>query len=409
MNVLYLIHRYPPATGGSERFTQAMAQRLVAGGHRATVYTSNLLDIEGFWTRGGRTLAAGTENDQGVVVRRFQPRVLPLQGIVSRVLGAAPWAPVGLALGAPGLLLPGLYGAVRRGGPYDLVHASAYPSLMYLGQVAARRSGARLVVMPCTHDNAEDDGFAAPWSQAQRLARIYRQADAVIALTEREGNKVVASGISAERIHVTGAGIEPQAALGADGRRFRQRCQVPPASPVVTFLGHKTAGKGALCILDVSENMISAGSPAWFVLAGSTTPDFTRRYKALPSGIRKRVLNMELSEREKHDLLAASDMLLLPSRDDSFGIVLLEAWLHGKPVIGARAGGIPDVIEGGETGLLVPFGNADALEQGITWLLENSVAAAQMGALGRERTLRRWTWDAVYDRVRTVYEQCLTD
>jgi glycosyltransferase involved in cell wall biosynthesis len=184
---------------------------------------------------------------------------------------------------------------------------------------------------------------------------------------------------------------------------------VPADSPVVTFLGHKTAGKGALCILDVGERMIAAGWPGWFVLAGSPTPAYEQRYKTLPVGVQKRVLDLELSEREKHDVLVASSLLLLPSRDDSFGIVLLEAWLHGKPVIGARAGGIPDVIEEGETGLLVPYGDADALQQAILWILEHTAVAAHMGALGRERTLQRWTWDAVYDRVRAVYERCLGD
>ena len=52
-----------------------------------------------------------------------------------------------------------------------------------------------------------------------------------------------------------------------------------------------------------------------------------------------------LDEGEKHAILEASTMLLLPSHSDSFGIVILEAWAHGKPVIGARAGGIPGVID----------------------------------------------------------------
>jgi len=93
-----------------------------------------------------------------------------------------------------------------------------------------------------------------------------------------------------------------------------------------------------------------------------------------------------------------------PSQDDSFGIVLLEAWLHGRPVVGARAGGIPEVITDGQTGLLVPFGDAAALVDAISWLLDHPAEAAEMGAAGRATTLQRWTWDAVYRRVVTAYE-----
>ncbi|MFN8515884.1 MAG: glycosyltransferase [Chloroflexia bacterium] len=59
-------------------------------------------------------------------------------------------------------------------------------------------------------------------------------------------------------------------------------------------------------------------------------------------------------------MLAAASIFALPSRTDSFGITFLEAWCNGVPVIGARAGSIPDVIDDGEDELLVPFGDVPA-------------------------------------------------
>ena len=59
----------------------------------------------------------------------------------------------------------------------------------------------------------------------------------------------------------------------------------------------------------------------------------------------------------KQDMLAATDLFVLPSRVDSFGIVYLEAWAYGLPVIGCRAGGVPDVIDDGQDGLLVNYGD----------------------------------------------------
>jgi glycosyltransferase involved in cell wall biosynthesis len=405
MNLLFLIHRYPPAQGGSERYVQEMARRLVADGHEVRVYTSDLLEVEGFWHRGGKRLAAGREEDAGVEIHRFPVRVLPLHGIVSRALGLVPWAPIGLTLAPPGLVLPDLWRAVRAGGEFDLVHASAYPSLLYLGAVAARRAGARLVLMPCTHAAVKGTEAKRHTLLSRRVLGLHRQSDAMIALTERERQFLQRAGVPASRVHVTGAGVDPHAGKGAQGDRFREQFGLPPKSPVMTFVGHKTAGKGALYLLEACQILLDERPDLTFVLVGEPTPQFSQRYQALPSTVRSRVLDLRLSEQEKHDLLAASSALVLPSRDDSFGIVLLEAWLHGKPVVGANAGGIPDVIQEGETGLLVPYGDADSLAQAISWLLDHPAEAAQMGARGRERTLARWTWDAVYERVWAVYRQ----
>jgi len=111
-----------------------------------------------------------------------------------------------------------------------------------------------------------------------------------------------------------------------------------------------------------------------------------------------------ISEEDKRDLLAACDVLVLPSRTDSFGIVFLEAWLYGKPVIGARAGGIPCVINDGEDGLLVPFGDTAALAKGIGLLLADRTLAARLGENGRRKTLGEMTWASKYALVREVYE-----
>jgi len=413
MNVLFLIHRYPApdlAVGGSERFVQAMARRLVAEGHRAVVFTSDVQEMEGFWRqgRGGPRLKGappGVSRDRdGVEVHRFKARVLPGHGVVSRLLSRVPWSPVGLTMAPPGLVLPGMWRAVRAAAGFDLVHASAYPSLIYLGAVAARRSGARLVAMPCAHPGSSDRDSRRRYFLGPRMAELYRQAAAIIALTGLEKQVLASAGVARERIFVTGAGVDPAAAEGADGSHFRQGFGLPADVPVVAFVGHKTAGKGALHLLEAAQKLFVARPELIVAVVGEPAPEFTRRYEALPQPARARILDLRLSEAEKHDLLAASSLFVLPSQDDSFGIVLLEAWLHGRPVVGARAGGIPEVIAGGQGGLLVPFGDIAALVEAIAWLLDHPVEAAEMGAAGQAATLQRWTWDAVYGRVMAAYE-----
>lgn len=403
MNVLFLIHRYPPAQGGSERYVREMGLRLACHGHAATVWTSTLIDVEGFWERGRPAVGEGIQDDDGVRVHRFLPQVLPLHGLISRAVGLVPWAPASLGLAPPGLIMPTLWRAVRAARDFDVIHAAAYPSLMYLGASAARRSGAKLVLMPCSHPGVGSAEHVAARLPRQ-LVTLYRRADSIVALTCRERDMLVQAGISEGRIAVTGAGVDPAACEGADGARFRRAHGLSGRTPVLAFIGHKTAGKGALHLLDACRTLLACRHDLVVAMTGSATDAFERAYRALPETARRRVLNLSLSEQEKHDMLAASSALVLPSRDDSFGIVLLEAWLHSRPVIGAHAGGIPAVIDDGVTGLLVPYGDVPAIIRAVDRLLDHPEEAAHMGALGREQVLARHTWDDVYRRLAPVYE-----
>jgi phosphatidylinositol alpha-1,6-mannosyltransferase len=82
---------------------------------------------------------------------------------------------------------------------------------------------------------------------------------------------------------------------------------------------------------------------------------------------------------------ANCDVFALPSSGEGFGMVFLEAMAYGKPVIGGAHGGIPDLVEDGKTGLLVPHGDVQRLAQAIELILGDSSRAAQMGARGRDR------------------------
>jgi glycosyltransferase involved in cell wall biosynthesis len=87
--------------------------------------------------------------------------------------------------------------------------------------------------------------------------------------------------------------------------------------------------------------------------------------------------------------------------------VILEAWSHGKPVIGANAGGLADLITEEETGLLVPFGDSFALADGIERLLTDESLASRLGLNGHRAVVERYTWDHTYRRLLGIYESVL--
>jgi glycosyltransferase involved in cell wall biosynthesis len=96
----------------------------------------------------------------------------------------------------------------------------------------------------------------------------------------------------------------------------------------------------------------------------------------------------------------------MPSRHETFGLGYLEAWLHGKPVIGGDIPALRDVIDHERDGLLVLQRPAD-VARAILRLLDDPDAARAMGEHGRLKVAERWHWDAVMDRVETAYAVAL--
>jgi phosphatidylinositol alpha-1,6-mannosyltransferase len=89
---------------------------------------------------------------------------------------------------------------------------------------------------------------------------------------------------------------------------------------------------------------------------------------------------------------ANCSVFALPSRGEGFGMVFLEAMAHGKPVIGGAHGGIPDIVEDGVTGLLVPHGNAELLTQALASVFSNPERATQMGLRGKDRVASKFSF-----------------
>src|SRR5262249_5652287 len=157
------------------------------------------------------------------------------------------------------------------------------------------------------------------------------------------------------RMVPAGAGVDPETSNGGVGARFRARHAVD--GPIVASLGAMHFDKGTPHVVEAMERLWARGADATLVLAGSAMDSFAGFLASRPRSTPQRVkLLGYVDDQEKRDLLAAADVFAMPSRTDSFGIVFLEAWLNGCPVVAADAGGVPDVVEPERGGLVVPFG-----------------------------------------------------
>jgi glycosyltransferase involved in cell wall biosynthesis len=109
-----------------------------------------------------------------------------------------------------------------------------------------------------------------------------------------------------------------------------------------------------------------------------------------------------LSDADKRDFYAGLDVFALPSRSDSFGLVLLEAWVNGVPTLAYRAGGVAGVIRDGEDGLLVKCGDVEGLAAALGRLAGDATLRRRLGAAGRERTRIEFCWPAKLRLVRDM-------
>jgi glycosyltransferase involved in cell wall biosynthesis len=103
-----------------------------------------------------------------------------------------------------------------------------------------------------------------------------------------------------------------------------------------------------------------------------------------------------------------SAIVVVPSMGEGFGMVALEAMERGRPVIAAEIGGLGELVEAGVTGLLVPPGEAQPLEEAIVELAGDLDLAARMGAAGRLRALEQFLQERCTDRTELLYEDALT-
>jgi len=428
LKVLLSTPTYVPFVGGARTFVENMGCRLAADGNHVTVLTTNARRVSDFWqpsTSEAPSLPAHEVLD-GVVVERLQlihPWPAPYRfGLLRR---AGLWLhlcrlPAGLVRPAQQHLsrwmppLRGLSNALRQWGPeVDLIHAddSSWDGLLLAAATAARRYRKPLVVRPLMH-------LGNAWVQSHHAmahqVAVYRDAAAVLALSQREAAAIEALGISPQRIHIIRMGVEPEIPVSPetlDTAGFRREHAV--GGPIVAFVGANTYDKGAFALAEAVIQLNLEGLPLDLVCAGPQGEGLGAFLQQQPAEVqavvrdRVHILGI-VDEVTKHRLLGACNLFALPSQVDTFGIVFLEAWLHSKPVIGANAGGIPDLVQHEKTGLLVPFGDVSALAAAIRRLLAKPGLAAQLGTTGHQ-VLRHYTWDQTYQTLVEVYNAALAE
>lgn len=407
MQVAHFVQRYPPALGGSEAYFARLSRHLTRSGDRVTVFTTTALDLEAFWSPGAAMLNAGVTVEEGVEVRRYGLLRWPGRRYILKPLSFIPYPPLQcLTLPCNPIAWRMWQDAGIPGQGFDVVHATAFP---YAWPIAAALRMARtlhvpFVLTPFLHTGAPDDqrDRVRKAYTSQALLYLAHAADRVFVQTRLEEQALVENGIACEKLMLQGMGVAAAECTGGDRQRARRRWGMSLGETVVGHLANNSREKGTVDLLEAAERVWMQFPNCRLVLAGPEMPNFRRFWQSFRS--RDRVLRLGvLDEDQKRDFFAGIDLFALPSRSDSFGLVLLEAWANGVPSVAYRCGGVAEVIHHEEDGLLVACGDLDTLAAALCRLVGNVGTRRELGTRGKVRTRREFQWEEKLALVRSVY------
>jgi alpha-maltose-1-phosphate synthase len=215
--------------------------------------------------------------------------------------------------------------------------------------------------------------------------------------------------VPADRVHVIHNGIDAQQYSPDPDRYVLERYGIDPGRPSVVFIGRVTRQKGLPVLLRAAERIdpaaqlvLCAGQADTAELQAEVT-GLVDRLRASRSGVIW--LPGMLAKSEVIQILSHATVFVCPSEYEPLGIVNLEAMACGSAVVASAVGGIPEVVDDGVTGLLVPAGDEAGFATAINALVRDPARAAELGARGRHRAVAEFSWDRIAGQTTELYAE----
>jgi len=357
--------------GGMQNHTAELTRALDRRGVVQTVVTTRPPTAPHFQRLGGNARVIRL----GLPVRRFRQLYGPQAAIVAPVLASRA----------------------------DLVHVHLGEDLAVLpvGAAAARLHRLPLVLTVHTslrHTLAVSDLRSAVLKTLGGPIERWgeRFAEAVVVITPRLCRLLLSDGVDEDRVHVIPPGVNPSLFDGPFEDPF-----AGVGRPRVLFVGRLAPQKGVRNLVAAAGLLEDPSAQVLLVGDGPERPALEREAERIGLGDRLHFLGFVAHDRLPA-VLAHADLLVLPSLYEELGTVLLEAMQAGLPIVASKTGGIPDVIEDGVNGLLVPPGNPEALAHAIDRLLADRDLAYRLSEGARERG-KDYDWEVLAERVLAVY------
>ena len=401
---------YLPFNGGAERHTRELSLEIQKMGYQVTILTTDALDIPSLFQR-HNNLTEPTTYDYELNLIRYPVTRLPFFKLLIKCtkLSLQTLDKIGLhsnvhRLWADTLKIlpntPKMYCALLKTKNYDIVNSTPFPfSHHYYLLKIFDRNKIPFIITPRMH-------VLDPLFQRSDLYQVAKQANALIAITEYEKEYFTKNGVDPDKIFVTGIGVSPEL-YEISYSEFKRNHGIPEDYDIVLFIGRIVEYKGIAHIIRSMKRVWKTHPKTYFVIIGKST-SYTNEIQKMIRGKRRILLIPDASERIKIQALKNSNLLILPSKYESFGGVFLEAWTNGIPVIGAGIPTIKTIIDEGVNGLLLDNIDSNEIADKITYLLENKKTAMEMGANGKQKTLSKYSWNRIAKATLDVYNYVIS-
>ncbi len=288
----------------------------------------------------------------------------------------------------------------------EIIHSNSLKADI-IGGVAGRLTGRKVIWH--VRDRIEDDYLPRPVVGAFRLlSRLiphYVIANSIATLRTLELRPgalatSIPSGVElSDRIAIVHDGTVPQPVTRNHHVGFR-----------IGLIGRISPWKGQHIFIQAAAQVHRRFPQTKFVIIGAALfgeEKYDREVRALPAqlGIESEVEFTGFCN-DIPRMVASLDMVVHASiTGEPFGQVIIEGMAAGKPVVATNGGGVPEIVEDGKTGILVPMSDVQAMTDAICKIIADPVRAAEMGRLGRKRVMENFTSDQTARRVEAVYEE----
>lgn len=405
MKILFVVKNYFPSVGGTQVFFQQMAEYFVQNYHdEVTVFTID--SVYGSEKLTYKKAGADFEVVNGVNVYRFPYLRWHLRPFIF-IAKCLKW----LDLPVPAWITDSIVGpcspAIRKamiGYETDIIVGSSsnylhmrYP-LWYVDQSKRKP----FIFHGAIHFSIVE--LRKVYTPRTLLA--IKSSDVYLANTSYERDMLVKAGVCTNKIQVLGCAVCLNDYKKTYTNDIKQDLGLPTDAPLIGYIGRLSPMKSL-------EVLLRAMSVVWLdipnvrlMLAGHDNDyihELQRQISQLNSTQQEKiVLIPDLDEKEKVKYFQALDIFVMPSINESFGIVFLEAWACKKPVIGARIKAIESVISENEDGLLMEPGDSHSLGDKIKQLLTDPELAIQLGEAGYKKVVEKYAIERIAEKFRKI-------
>lgn len=401
MKILHISHCYHPSKGGVQWFFKNISERLVREyGDDVTVVTTD--SIYGPEKKIYQKVEPQVEYINGVKVVRFgfTRWHLPLIRTIIKLFRL-------LGLAIPAQLWNLLYGPKSASMKQYLLHDNSEA-------VCASSSNYSFMNLPLWKKtnffyfgSIHLEGSYRTLTHIQK--RSIENSSLYLANTGYEKDCLVKAGISPGKIKVIGQGVDEKIfeVDEIDILQYRSALGIPTGAVVIGYAGRITKPKNVQLLIDAFQKLYNDHPGIYLLIAGASSDhaEALQQYvKQFSRGVQEHIKwKLDFEAEEKALLFHNMDVLVLPSHNESFGIVFLEGWVCKKPVIGVAIGAIKDVIEQGVDGLLMQVNDMDSLCTQLHTLINDEPLRIAMGEAGYNKVKEHYTWDIITRKIRECY------